>query len=57
MLAVIGLQAQSYVKVTTAPADWEGDYLIVYETNSVAFNGGLSTLDATALLPTLRPSV
>ena len=46
MLAVIGLQAQSYVKVTTAPADWEGDYLIVYETNSVAFNGGLSTLDA-----------
>ena len=48
MLAVIGLQAQSYVKVTTAPADWEGDYLIVYETNSVAFNGGLSTLDATS---------
>ena len=48
MLAVIGLQAQSYVKVTTAPADWEGDYLIVYETNSVAFNGGLSKLDATS---------
>ena len=43
-----GLQAQSYVKVTTAPADWEGDYLIVYETNSVAFNGGLSKLDATS---------
>ena len=46
MLAVIGLQAQSYVKVTTAPADWSGDYLIVYETGSVAFNGGLSSLDA-----------
>lgn len=46
MLAVIGMQAQSYVKVTSAPADWSGDYLIVYEAGNVAFNGGLSTLDA-----------
>lgn len=35
-----------YVKVTTAPSDWSGEYLIVYEEGSVAFNGGLSTLDA-----------
>ena len=35
-----------YVKVTSAPVDWTGDYLIVYEDGAVAFNGGLSTLDA-----------
>ena len=35
-----------YEKVTTAPSDWSGEYLIVYEEGSVAFNGGLSTLDA-----------
>ncbi len=48
MLAVLGVQAQSYVKVTSAPADWSGDYLIVYEAGNVAFNGGLTTLDATS---------
>ena len=37
-----------YVKVTSAPNDWSGDYLIVYEDIEVAFNGGLSTLDATS---------
>ncbi len=31
-----------YVKVTTAPSDWSGEYLIVYEDGSVAFNGGIS---------------
>ena len=36
----------NYEKVTTAPADWSGEYLIVYETGNVAFNGGLTTLDA-----------
>ena len=36
----------SYVKVTEAPADWSGTYLIVYETGNVAFNGALTTLDA-----------
>ena len=46
MLAVFSVQAQSYVKVTSAPTDWSGDYLIVYETGNVAFNGGLTTLDA-----------
>ena len=38
--------AANFVKVTTAPTDWSGDYLIVYETGSLAFNGGLETLDA-----------
>ncbi len=38
--------ADSYVKVTATPSDWEGDYLIVYEAENVAFNGGLATLDA-----------
>ncbi len=35
-----------YEKVTTAPEDWSGEYLIVYEDGSVAFDGSLSTLDA-----------
>ncbi|MBR5083734.1 MAG: endonuclease [Prevotella sp.] len=35
-----------YVKVTSAPDDWSGEYLIVYEDGSKAFNGGLSILDA-----------
>ena len=48
MLAVFSVQAQTYVyqKVTSAPSDWSGDYLIVYEDGNVAFNGGLSKLDA-----------
>ena len=37
---------QKFVKVTSAPTDWSGTYLIVYEAGNVAFNGGLSTLDA-----------
>ncbi len=35
----------TFVKVTSAPSDWSGTYLIVYETGKLAFNGGLSTLD------------
>ena len=35
-----------FVKVSSVPESWEGDYLIVYEDESVAFNGGLETLDA-----------
>ncbi len=37
-----------YVKVTSAPADWSGDYLIVFEGEdaSLAFDGGLETLDS-----------
>ena len=38
--------AEQFVKVTTAPADWSGNYLIVYEAGKVAFNGSLTTLDA-----------
>lgn len=38
----------TYEKVTTAPTDWSGDYLIVYETGTSAkiFDGSLSKLDA-----------
>lgn len=36
-----------YVKVTAAPADWSGEYLIVFEGGPYAFNGALTTLDAT----------
>ena len=35
----------SYVKVTSDEDITDGQYLIVYETGSVAFNGGLETLD------------
>lgn len=35
-----------YVKVTSAPTDWTGDYLIVCEDGNVAFDGSLTTLDA-----------
>ena len=31
-----------YVKVTTAPADWSGEYLIVYEAGSAIFDGSQS---------------
>ena len=37
-----------YVKITSAPADWSGQYLIVYEgeEGALAFDGSLETLDA-----------
>lgn len=39
--------AETWTKVTTAPTDWSGDYLIVYETGKVAFDGSrTTTLDA-----------
>ena len=34
-----------YVKVTSAPSDWSGTYLIVYEGTKIAFDGSLSSLD------------
>lgn len=37
----------SYVKVTSSLSDWSGQYLIVFEENSVAFDGSLTNLDAT----------
>lgn len=39
----------AYVKVTTTPDSWEGEYLIVYEnssTSAYAFDGSLAKLDA-----------
>lgn len=33
----------SFEKVTTAPKDWSGQYLIVYEAGNVAFDGSLTT--------------
>ncbi|MBP5680074.1 MAG: hypothetical protein J6X31_03420 [Bacteroidales bacterium] len=33
--------SSNYVKVTTAPKDWSGDYLIVYEPDRKAFDGSL----------------
>ena len=48
LFAFAGVQAQSYVKVTSAPSDWSGDYLIVYEAGKVAFDGSRTTLDATS---------
>ena len=35
-----------YVKVTEELPDWSGEYLIVYENDSLAFDGSLTTLDA-----------
>ncbi len=35
-----------FVKVTESLNDWSGEYLIVYEDGELAFNGGLTTLDA-----------
>lgn len=39
---------QTYTKVTSAPTDWSGTYLIVYENGNegVAFDGSLGSLDA-----------
>lgn len=45
-----GTPYTQYEKVTSAPSDWSGDYLIVYEGDnthaSVALNGALETLEA-----------
>ena len=40
------VSAETWTKVTTAPDDWSGDYLIVYEDGNVAFDGSRKTLDA-----------
>lgn len=39
-------ETKYYVKVTSAPTDWSGTYLIVYEDGKIAFDGNLTTLDA-----------
>ncbi len=35
-----------FVKVTSEPTDWSGEYLIVYEKGNLALDGGLTKLDA-----------
>ena len=37
---------QTYTKVTSAPEDWSGTYLIVNEENTAVFDGSLDKLDA-----------
>lgn len=44
LLPVMGVKTaaaeeKTYTKVTAAPTDWSGEYLIVYEAGSYAFNG------------------
>lgn len=45
-----------YVKVTEKPDDWTGSYLIVYEDGDLAFDGSLTTLDATSNTATVTIS-
>ena len=40
------VSAETWTKVTSAPDDWSGDYLIVYEAGNVAFDGSRTKLDA-----------
>ena len=42
----VSATGQYFEKVTSAPSDWSGTYLIVSEGSNVAFNGSLTTLDA-----------
>ena len=44
--SVTPVTGDKYVKVTSTTGLTSGQYLIVYEEGSVAFNGGLETLDA-----------
>lgn len=41
-------EVEAYAKVTSALSDYSGKYLIVCETAGVAFDGSLTTLDATS---------
>ena len=45
-----------YVKVTSAPVDWSGTYLIVCESVNVALNGALSSLDVVSNTISVSPS-
>ena len=44
--ATLAAISYDYAKVTSTQEDWSGEYLIVYEEGSLAFDGGLTTLDA-----------
>lgn len=37
------IQKGDYVKVTSAPADWSGDYVLVYESGNYIFDGSLTS--------------
>ena len=39
-------ESATYTKVTETPADWSGEYLLVYEAGSLALDGSLATIDA-----------
>ena len=41
-----GGDGTTYEKVTSAPSDWSGTYLIVYEAEGKALNGELKSIDA-----------
>lgn len=45
-----------YEKVTSAPSDWSGQYLIVYEAAALAFDGSRTTLDAVSNAKTINLS-
>ena len=38
-LTVVDAEGKSFTKVTSAPTDWSGTYLIVSEASKVAFKG------------------
>ena len=44
--AVFAADSATYTRVTADQADWSGEYLLVYEAGSLAFDGSLSTPDA-----------
>ncbi len=41
-----GTGTGDYVKVTSTPDDWSGEYVIVYESGKLILDGSLTTLDA-----------
>lgn len=43
---VVPTGEKTFVKVTEAPEDWSGEYLIVYEDGALVFDSSLETLDA-----------
>ena len=45
-----------YVKVTSAPSDWSGEYLIVYESGNLVFDSSLNSLDAVSNYQTVTIS-
>ena len=43
-----------YEKVTSAPADWSGEYLLVYEDEKYLFDGSLTNVDSSPNYTTLQ---